>query len=526
PALASNPGNQIDVTPETPNTYYIGDTITYNVTISNLHGSQTMNVSDVYTVLPNGSIVDAGLTPFQLPAGESRTYYPTWVVDVSGVSAGGIVTATSIFNGVQLASFPDPFTSVATKTSLIIQPCTNVSITANQTTILSGDPVLLTITEENCGDVALTDPEVRLDTSGAGSVWLDENSADFVGGDTGSDGVLGVGETWEWQKTVNPTAATTYTAVGYGFDPLGNDVTWCADPGSPPVGIYCSQGEKDDVGVTIVDARISITQTDTNKVGDSHDFTVLVEKNDGSGWAAADGVSVTGSTNFGTITSTNPAATDGSGQMTITVNSSSVGTATVHASGTVNVGGINIAVATDGYGAYTVSNQKTWVDARISIVESGTNPVGTPHDFTVTVEQNEGTGWIAAPGVSVNGSTDFGTIWSTLPATTNASGQMTITVNSSVAGTATVHAWGTVNVSGIDIAVATNGYGAFVVDNVKTWEGGGQGCTPGFWKIQPNFEPTNCWCDTYDPGPGDPTLVGEVFIIPASLIDTKKGPDP
>jgi hypothetical protein len=255
PALAADPGNQIDVTPETPNMYYIGDTITYNVTLSNLHGSQTMNVSDVWTVLPNGSTVDPGLTPFQLLAGESVTYFPTWVVDVAGVGVGGIVTATSIFNGVQLASFPDPFSSTTTKTSLILQPCTNVSITANQTTILSGDPVLLTITENNCGDDDLTDPEVRLDTSGAGSVWLDETSADFVGGDTGGDGVLGVGETWEWQVTVNPTTGTTYTAVGFGLDSLGNDVTWCADPGSPPSGVYCSQGEKDDVDVTIADAR-------------------------------------------------------------------------------------------------------------------------------------------------------------------------------------------------------------------------------------------------------------------------------
>jgi hypothetical protein len=64
---------------------------------------------------------------------------------------------------------------------------------------------------------------------------------------------------------------------------------------------------------------------------------------------------------------------------------------------------------------------------------------------------------------------------------------------------------------------------------------GENGCTPGFWRIQPKFEPTQCWCAEVtlpdgtvvelEPGPVDPTLVGEVFDIPASLINTgKKGP--
>jgi hypothetical protein len=42
----------------------------------------------------------------------------------------------------------------------------------------------------------------------------------------------------------------------------------------------------------------------------------------------------------------------------------------VHASATVDVSGVNIAVATDGYGAYTVSNQKTWIQTKISIVKT------------------------------------------------------------------------------------------------------------------------------------------------------------
>ena len=122
PALASNPGNQIDVVPASPNTYHLGDTITYEVTISNLHATETMNVSDVYTVLPDGTTWDPGLTPFQLNAGDSAVYYPTWVVTVSGVGVTGIITAESWFGGIQLSTFDDPFNSLATKTSLVIQP--------------------------------------------------------------------------------------------------------------------------------------------------------------------------------------------------------------------------------------------------------------------------------------------------------------------------------------------------------------------------------------------------------------------
>jgi hypothetical protein len=150
----------------------------------------------------------------------------------------------------------------------------------------------------------------------------------------------------------------------------------------------------------------------------------------------------------------------------------------------VNVGGINIDVATNGYGAHDIANVKAWVDARISIGESGTNPINTAHNFTVTVEKNDGSGWVAASGVSVTGSiSGVGSITSTNPANTDVNGHMTITITSAVAGISTVQASGTVNVGGIDIAVATNGYGAYITQNVKEWTSVGSATrTWGFWK--------------------------------------------
>ncbi|MGB5924587.1 MAG: hypothetical protein WBH01_00615, partial [Dehalococcoidia bacterium] len=207
----------------------------------------------------------------------------------------------------------------------------------------------------------------------------------------------------------------------------------------------------------------------------------------------------------GAITSTGPYITDGSGKVYVTVNSSVAGTAWVHASATVDVDGVDIDVATNGYGAWAVDNEKTWVDARISIEESDTNPVNTAHNFTVTVEMNDGDGWDPAVGIDVtpwlDGSSTAGAIISAPPYTTDGSGQVIVTVNSAVAGSATVHASATVNVGGIDIDVATNGYGAYYVSNVKTWEGGGgEGCTPGYWKNNAAKKGAVSWVPTgYSP---------------------------
>ncbi|MBA2383191.1 MAG: DUF11 domain-containing protein, partial [Actinobacteria bacterium] len=173
----------------------------------------------------------------------------------------------------------------------------------------------------------------------------------------------------------------------------------------------------------------------------------------------------------GTCGPTGPTGADG--KCTVIVSSTVTGTSSVHASGTVTVGGVAIAVATNGYGAHDVSNGKTWVDARITIGTTGVNQVGDPHTFTVSVEKNDGTGWSDAAGVTINststgvGSITGGTCGPTGP--TNAVGDCTIIVNSNVAGIATVNASGTVTVGGVSIGVATDGYGAFNVSNQKTW---------------------------------------------------------
>jgi hypothetical protein len=127
--------------------------------------------------------------------------------------------------------------------------------------------------------------------------------------------------------------------------------------------VFASVSDSASCVTKVVDARISIKESDKNGITEPHTFTVKVEKNDGSGWVAASGVKVAVTeTGVGDITGeTCSAGTDLNGQCTVTVNSNVAGSSTVNASATVNVAGLNINVATNGYGAFYVSNVKTWV---------------------------------------------------------------------------------------------------------------------------------------------------------------------
>ena len=88
-----------------------------------------------------------------------------------------------------------------------------------------GSMVDLIVTEENNGDPAywISDPWVELEP---GSIVLDKS--DSPSGDVGNDGILGVGETWEWTVQVQVDADTEFVAIGHGYaqgDPNW-DVTW------------------------------------------------------------------------------------------------------------------------------------------------------------------------------------------------------------------------------------------------------------------------------------------------------------
>jgi hypothetical protein len=116
----------------------------------------------------------------------------------------------------------------------IMVPGTIAGISASVSEVpAGGGDVVLTITDFNSGTAPLTSPSVVLSSSpGVPTLpqTLTKASSAYKSGDTDGDGVLGIGETWKWEVTVNVTQNTTFTMVGHGFDSTGVDVT---DPAFP-----------------------------------------------------------------------------------------------------------------------------------------------------------------------------------------------------------------------------------------------------------------------------------------------------
>ncbi|HLG00806.1 MAG TPA: prealbumin-like fold domain-containing protein, partial [Acidimicrobiia bacterium] len=293
-------------------------------------------------------------------------------------------------------------------------------------------------------------------------------TASFVGGNTCTTDALGqctltINSPTAGQTTVNASATVTFTG-GETKDVTTNGLA----------------GNSGPVVKTWVDARITITPDDTNEVGQPHTFTVDVEQNagDGAGFVAA----TVGDVDF-TLTNSNGAAfalnaaastcddagdnLDAAGQCTIVFTSASAGKVTGNASVSLSVGGVALTRDTDPATAAVGAGPggsgpavKTFVDARITITPTATNEVGTEHVFTITVAKNagDGAGFVAAAGVfpttSVSPAPDSAS--SNCAAGTNASGQCTLTINSSTAGVFTANAYVTFSVGGVSLTRDTD----------------------------------------------------------------------
>jgi len=146
---------------------------------------------------------------------------------------------------------------------ICINPDTLVIITSDEYVVHSGDEVELTISEENTGDVSLTNVFVELFADGAQIDTLTYSSATPSGGN--GDDVLDPGETWTWTRTQTITEDTTFVAIGHGLDPTGLDITY----------ENCFKGERDEitievvspgteVNISCVDDKVWLTITETN----------------------------------------------------------------------------------------------------------------------------------------------------------------------------------------------------------------------------------------------------------------------
>jgi hypothetical protein len=238
-----------------------------------------------------------------------------------------------------------------------------------------------------------------------------------------------------------------------------------------------------DASKAWVAVRISITPpTDANEVGMNHVLTITLERSVADGvWTPLNGETVTAAitnSNGATAAFVPPAAssclTAGAGQCTVTINSPTAGTTSVEATwagGTVEGAAVS-AQASD------PDASKTWVKVRVSIgPANATNPLGTDHELTITLEKSIAEGvWAPLVGELVTASltNSNGATASFVPAgdntcTTGATGACTVTINSPTAGTTVVEAtWAGGTVEGATITAKVT-----EPDATKLWVGGG-----------------------------------------------------
>ena len=227
------------------------------------------------------------------------------------------------------------------------------------------------------------------------------------------------------------------------------------------------------------DARIGIVGTATNEVDAAHTFTVTVEKNEGDTWSPAQGVTVTitfpgGAPGTVDASDCEVVGTDANGVCLVTINSKVAGVFNAHAKASIPVFQYVLVRETDGQGGNSKDAVKTYVDARISIVDSAVNEVGDSHTFTVTVGMDDGSGWSPAAGVVPAISFPSGPVPGTLDtsdcdAGTGSGGTCLVTINSDVPGIFTVHAKADILVGGLTLVRETDGLGNNSKDAVKTY---------------------------------------------------------
>jgi len=199
---------------------------------------------------------------------------PYWTVTYNPASGNASVVSGTSCAGVTVTN------------KLIISPCTELTITADPPEVALNGFTTLTVTENNCGNVSLTNVQIVLSGDTSGILDCNSTSPIVFSGDTSNSCVLDPGETWQWTGiVVQVTTATggNYTATGHGLDPFGNDITYPDFPkeqGNVTVGLW-----KPQTVVTITpsvwetspgeNVILTITETNTGDVALGDAYVVL-----------------------------------------------------------------------------------------------------------------------------------------------------------------------------------------------------------------------------------------------------------
>jgi hypothetical protein len=211
--------------------------------------------------VPTGSVVFTLYSTIDC-TGPARTAPPTnpetVALTVGATNATAESTAWTPAAGVY--SYKASYTDDAFYNSATDSACEPLTVINPTTTFnKSASPAVTTIVtysfaETNDGSVPLNPPTAGDKTS----VVQDSqcSSVTYVSGDSASTGTLNVldpSETWNFtcSKTYTGAGTFTNTATGHGIDPVGKDVTWCADVNNPGATVRCDQDETDTTTVVV-----------------------------------------------------------------------------------------------------------------------------------------------------------------------------------------------------------------------------------------------------------------------------------
>lgn len=166
-------------------------------------------------------------------------------------------------------------------------PSTDLTVSANKSTVHSGESVTVTIKEKNDGINPLSSPSVTVDPA--------DCTPTYASGDTDTNGILDVDEEWTFTCALTPTSTTTYTFTGHGLDPRGLDVSWdetdCdgVDDGeiSDSGDLVCDSDEVGSVAITVINPSTDLT-------ADVVATFTFYEENDGDAALSNPSVTATG----------------------------------------------------------------------------------------------------------------------------------------------------------------------------------------------------------------------------------------
>lgn len=272
--LSDNSANECFTVPKLPSSVVTQVHNAAHVAITNTSVTQGTVIHDNAVVTGSaGGPVPTGSVTFTLYStidcsGSPRTATPptnpeTVALTVGATSssaestswtpAAGVYSYKASYGG---STIYNAATDSACEPITIINPTTTFNKTA---TPAISTTVTYAFAESNDGSVPLNPPTAGVKSSVVQDSQCAAANVTYDSGDTNTNNILDPGETWNFtcSKTYTGAGTFTNTAIGHGIDPVGKDVTWCADPANPGTGIRCDQDETDTTTVTI---SVDVTQ--------------------------------------------------------------------------------------------------------------------------------------------------------------------------------------------------------------------------------------------------------------------------